>query len=452
MSIIRTWFKKRVHAYEEHFEFMEPQLVYLGYLGVVGYPLVYIIFTYLMPQEYETLFARITASVCCLPLLFSAWWPAKFKRFMSTYLYAYMFVWVGIFFSYMLNKNAASPAWAASLMFGLIIVFAFVDWLNSILLLFFSTLLGQALYSFNAEQWISNDVVHVYAVLLFASISWSLVMFKVNVIHHQKMRNMLAFGGKLAHDLRTPLLTVKLSGLNFERSIPELVEYYKKYVPVAEQSATQRHRYEVLSGSAQVIGDQATQLMQMINMLMITLKDEATDRRYYSNFSLKHEMLTLLSAYPFGSDNADKIHMAIEPDFSVYGSSPLLHAVIYNLIDNALYAIHGKDNGKIILSTNMDTQYYILEIKDNGCGIRKMHLPHIFEQFYSTKKSHVGTGLGLHAVKRIMVDMGGSIDCHSIAEETFPDMSGTIFTLRFPKVVASEKEATTDMLIQADIG
>ena len=48
-------------------------------------------------------------------------------------------------------------------------------------------------------------------------------------------------------------------------------------------------------------------------------------------------------------------------------------------------------------------------IEDSGTGIPQAHLPHIFEPFYTTKKSGQGLGLGLTISDRIILDMNGTI-------------------------------------------
>jgi two-component system, cell cycle sensor histidine kinase and response regulator CckA len=59
-------------------------------------------------------------------------------------------------------------------------------------------------------------------------------------------------------------------------------------------------------------------------------------------------------------------------------------------------------------------EYVILRIKDNGTGISREHLPHIFEPFYTTKEEGKGTGLGLATVYGIIKEHGGVIYVESV--------------------------------------
>ena len=91
---------------------------------------------------------------------------------------------------------------------------------------------------------------------------------------------------------------------------------------------------------------------------------------------------------------------------------------------NAVQAIGGK--GKIVLDVSTDSQssMWILKISDNGIGIPKEHLSHIFDPFYTTRTG--GTGLGLANVEKIILAHGGRISVISELD------IGTCFIISFP--------------------
>ena len=108
---------------------------------------------------------------------------------------------------------------------------------------------------------------------------------------------------------------------------------------------------------------------------------------------------------------------------------------LMNLVTNAAEAC--KDGGTIILKTTTiradeslpqlePGPYAVLEVRDNGKGIKSEDLPHIFEPFYTKKTmGRSGTGLGLAVVWNTMVDHQGSVTVTS-------DERGTAFSLYFP--------------------
>ena len=94
------------------------------------------------------------------------------------------------------------------------------------------------------------------------------------------------------------------------------------------------------------------------------------------------------------------------------------------LFMNAIEAIH--NTGKIIIKAVVENSHAVISIKDEGTGISKKDLPHIFEPFFSTKEAAQGTGLGLAVAYGIITGHGGKI----FVEETSPQ--GTTFKIELP--------------------
>ena len=80
---------------------------------------------------------------------------------------------------------------------------------------------------------------------------------------------------------------------------------------------------------------------------------------------------------------------------------------IINLLDNAVAVLPGGGNITITLHLDESNDSVLLEIADNGPGIKKEDKAHLFEPYFSTKKS--GTGLGLAIVSTIITDHNGYI-------------------------------------------
>jgi len=95
-----------------------------------------------------------------------------------------------------------------------------------------------------------------------------------------------------------------------------------------------------------------------------------------------------------------------------------------NIINNAFGAL--QDGGWIRISLEERENHMVaVTICDNGSGISKEDLKHIFEPFFSTK-GKFGTGLGLSITYEIVQKLGGQISVESELGE------GTCFTVTLP--------------------
>ena len=107
-----------------------------------------------------------------------------------------------------------------------------------------------------------------------------------------------------------------------------------------------------------------------------------------------------------------------------YANSDQLKQMFINLIRNAIQAIEA--NGIITVTTEMNDNYIIIKISDNGEGIPPNDIKNIFNPFFSTREVGDGVGLGLSIAYRIIEGHNGSIDVQSKLGR------GTVFTIRLP--------------------
>lgn len=125
-----------------------------------------------------------------------------------------------------------------------------------------------------------------------------------------------------------------------------------------------------------------------------------------------------------------KLNKAGEKHLMVLGDKQRLFQVFSNLVVNSIN--YGKQGGKTSINYYDMDKRYLIEIKDNGIGIKEGDLPRIFERFYRADKSRSrqqgGTGLGLAIVKHIIEAHNQTINVTS----TFGQ--GTSFTITLEKV------------------
>ncbi len=101
--------------------------------------------------------------------------------------------------------------------------------------------------------------------------------------------------------------------------------------------------------------------------------------------------------------------------------------VFMNLLMNAKQAI-GKE-GTVRIRTQYDqaARKVLVEVADDGCGIKAQHLYRIFDPFFTTKSTGEGTGLGLSIIYGIVKNHGGEILVES------EEGRGATFTVVLPE-------------------
>ncbi|MBQ8600361.1 MAG: HAMP domain-containing protein [Clostridia bacterium] len=102
--------------------------------------------------------------------------------------------------------------------------------------------------------------------------------------------------------------------------------------------------------------------------------------------------------------------------------------VLVNLLSNSIK--YSNPGGTVTLTLAEAEGGVTFAVEDEGIGIEKKHLPHLFDKFYRVDKARSretgGTGLGLSIVKSIMDSLGGTVRVESVFGK------GSIFTCYFP--------------------
>ncbi|QWF16601.1 sensor histidine kinase [Lysobacter capsici] len=99
----------------------------------------------------------------------------------------------------------------------------------------------------------------------------------------------------------------------------------------------------------------------------------------------------------------------------VAGDALALERVLVNLVHNAIE--YGGNHGSITIFVGRDHSHGIVEISDQGPGIRPEHREKVFERFYRIQDNQRGSGLGLNLVRDIVRLHRGSIDIVDAPQE-----------------------------------
>ena len=196
-------------------------------------------------------------------------------------------------------------------------------------------------------------------------------------------------------------------------------------------------------------GNRATDLVKQI--LTFSRQSEHMAKPVHLNSLVKEALKMLRSTIPTSIDLQESIANEL---LTVKADPTQIHQVVFNLVANASHAVDA-DSGLIVIELEpfiLDTNakevrtgwapgsYARLTISDNGSGISKEHIDHIFEPYFTTKEKHKGTGLGLSVVHGIVETYKGHITVDSEVNQ------GTTFNIYFP--FAKQAQVAVDREIE----
>jgi len=215
-------------------------------------------------------------------------------------------------------------------------------------------------------------------------------------------RELDAFAGRVSHDLRGPLNTIKLAGSM-----------------LGETVAAEKPTVEIMNRAV-------TQMTELVNDLLQLSRAGAPPPGAVAQIEpIATSLATDLSRLV--DDAGGALRVDLEPA-EVSCSQGLLREVLWNLGENAVKYHRPDVPPSVELVGRARAGRYLVRVTDNGRGMTSEESSHAFEPFFrGTRMRDVpGTGLGLAIVRRVIEAVGGSV-----AVESEPD-HGTTFTLELP--------------------
>ena len=249
-------------------------------------------------------------------------------------------------------------------------------------------------------------VILVLITLLIALLILSLTQQKIN----EDVKN--DFINNITHEFKTPISTISLACSAMEDPvIRENIPMMMDYVTIVQ---TENNRLKKMV-------DNILQLARL-KRGQLQLRLERID---------VHEMLNSIVAnirLQVSSNNGSITTRLDAPVSTIIGDPTHIESVLVNLIENALK--YSPETPTIVISTRNEKKYLVVSIKDNGIGIPKKSLHHIFDEFYRVPKGNVhdvkGYGIGLHYVKNIIQKHSGMIKVQSELNQ------GSVFDVYLP--------------------
>lgn len=420
------------YARDESLENSKPNLPAIALIAILSFPAYYIVWHYLYPQPYENLWLRLLGAILCVPLLFHSRWPLHLKNYLPAY-WSFAIIYVlPFFFTYMLLKNDASMVWGMSMMACITLMIVLIyDWLANMLTFVIGAFLAYFVFMFEYgfSRPLPPDLYPQIPIYLFLLIAGTVLNHKKNLIAREKQVAMVAIGGNIAHELRTPIAGIRAFQSSINAVLPKLVEDHQR---AQEQGIVEPFNpafYGRLTQTLETIDIMTSNALIIIDMLLHNSSSGDIKPDEFSIHNMADCIQSALDQYPHKTPDECKIaSWDSSCNFDFYGSDVLMLHVLLNLLRNAIYHIRQAQKGTIRIYASVSRQGHCLHFRDTGPGIDPKVLAHVFKRFYSSMQTGRGSGIGLAFCKKVMDSFGGTISVDSIQHQY------TEFVLFFPRL------------------
>ncbi len=418
------------------YEYAEPNLTLVGWMGFIGFPLYYFVWDFMFPQSYENLPLRLFCSALFFGIIFRNRLSSSWRKYVHVYYQITITTCLPFFFFYMLLMNDWSNVWVMSFMSA---IFLHILLVHVTRVMFAQTFAGIGLATFFA--WIAKgfhlditmDWTHV-PIFLFIYVFGNMFYFRNQVEHEAKVSLAKSFGAGIAHEMRNPLSGLCTSIDVIQSALPNKKAMGEKdqYVMSGEDVTLLR---EVSEDAMNIIHSGN----ETIDLLLTSIDENRVSRSSFKRYSAQSVVEKAIESFSYKrSTDRFAISFDARSEFDFLGSDTLLKYVMYNLFKNAFHH-RSSDEFHIHVSMQSNDTANQIVVTDNGSGIAPDVIRHIFQDFYTTGKSG-SYGLGLPFCKKVMRSFGGNIKCISQPGEW------SQFTLTFPPITSDTVTEIKDEL------
>ena len=228
-------------------------------------------------------------------------------------------------------------------------------------------------------------------------------------VANEKVRFLQDFLGSMAHDLKTPVMTI---GMNLN-----LLE----------------RQFEANEGNQRIelINRQLVQLTAIIDDVLTIARLESLPDLTFEDVNINQLIQDINNNLSSRIENK-RLTVTLDLDDylpSIHASKEEIHRALLNLLENAIK--YTPDQGIVRVHTHTLNTHVVAEITDTGIGISDKNLERIFDEFYRADNAPSfanGTGLGLAITKKIIDLHQGTIDVQSVLDQ------GTTFRISLPTI------------------
>lgn len=252
----------------------------------------------------------------------------------------------------------------------------------------------RAMVNIPISDFIFKSILSLLLSVLFSVIAIASVAYQLRVIRQKEellRKRELSINGTI-HDLKSPL-----------NSAITLMKFLQ--TKIADKTMNE------LMGKAT---DRISQLVVNIEALLITARGGENRK-----IALKLEQADIAQLAENARQDIDTIYKDKPHTIEISGTATAevdkmyMENVIRNLMENAVK--YADDGVEVKVTIGSDGGKTMISVEDNGWGIPKKSIPHLFKQFYRVPRDNApkGYGIGLALVKYVVENHGGNISVES---------------------------------------
>lgn len=239
------------------------------------------------------------------------------------------------------------------------------------------------------------------------------------LLRSEKMAAVGKISSKVVHEIRNPLAAINLN-----------VDLLAESLQAAGATLVDPEAHEILD----ILKRETRRLSQIADEYLQFSRLPPAAMREESINQIVRELSNLLR--PELARRGVRLELELDPaDPPTRCDASMVRQALLNLVRNAVDAVEPRI-GQVTLGTRRESDgTTLVEVRDNGRGIRAEDQARIFDPFYTTKRD--GTGLGLALVLRAATEHEGRVVCRSTPGQ------GATFVLCLPSARAGSPSPVT---------
>ena len=245
------------------------------------------------------------------------------------------------------------------------------------------------------------------------------------LIQSEKMASLGQFTAGIAHEINNPINYINANSEALQLDLEDLQKFLTAFLQLKKDAENSAEVNSLITQANEIdipfLSTEITELVagikegvERVAEIVDGLKTFTHQSKGVFNAEDLHLILKSSLVILKNKINTKDINVTIDAQVvsDVFCQAGKISQVFVNVIDNAIEAMDV--NGLLKIKLFALKNQAIVEIKDNGTGIKEGTLKHVFDPFYTTKEVGKGTGLGMAISYGIIKDHNGEISVESI--------------------------------------